>query len=314
MNKRNVVIFATAFALFASGMNVKMCRDRSKEFIQYIDAYTQDIVDDDFYISAHRGFSSLEVENTKGAISLAASKGYVDYIEFDVRMTKDNRIVLSHNNSLMKANGDLTDVSSMTYEEAINTLFSYSPSVFSNFSFGNEEKMMMAQRYKDLRCVNYHLIGLLDGINYCGSKLMLMDLKFNNDIELFTEELLKELDGVDTRNIIFQSLNIDGIKHLQENSNYNCLALISNASDIKRSKEFARVGLKYNLVTYDLVSSLLAEGKTVAIWTVNSTEVLDRLISILGDHYKDVIYITDYPDLMTVRLHEYENGRPLVLR
>ena len=185
MRKRNIVIFATTFAILASGLNYKVCRDRSREFTRYIDACAQEIVDDDFNVSAHRGFSSLRVENTREAISLAASKNYIDYIEFDVRMTKDNKIVLSHNNSLLEANGDIVDVSSLTYEEATNIVFSYSPYAFNSFWLGNEEKGMMAERNRNLNCIDYNLIGLRDGINCCGDKTILMDLKFSNNTQLF---------------------------------------------------------------------------------------------------------------------------------
>ena len=270
-------------------------------------------MDDDFYIYAHRGFSSLAIENTKGAICLAASKGYVDCIELDARMTKDNKLVLSHNNSLLDTTGDLIDVSELTYEEATNTLFRYSPSLLKSFSFTDPERIMMNERVKKIRGLEYRLTGLREGLRCCGDKQILLDLKFNNsNIRPFVEELLRELEGVDTSNIVFQSLNLEGIRYLQSISNFNCQALVNSTTDLKSVLDFDRIGIKYGLVSYGLVSFLLNEGKSVAIWTVNSTEVLEHLISVLGDHYKDVIYITDYPDLVALRLHEHEEEKPLL--
>ena len=49
----------------------------------------------------------------------------------------------------------------------------------------------------------------------------------------------------------------------------------------------------------------------VALWTINDSGTLDKTIQILGDHYQDVIYITDYPDLIATKLHETEEAKSL---
>ena len=58
------------------------------------------IEESDISLVAHRGFSSLAVENSKESILLALNDDNIDGIEFDIRLTKDNVLVLSHGNSI----------------------------------------------------------------------------------------------------------------------------------------------------------------------------------------------------------------------
>ncbi len=52
-------------------------------------------------IIGHRGVAGLALENTLPGLELARLLG-VDAIEFDVRMTNDEHIVLCHDNSLSR--------------------------------------------------------------------------------------------------------------------------------------------------------------------------------------------------------------------
>lgn len=67
---------------------------------------------------AHRGLhdnSSDAPENSMKAFRLAAEKGYG--IELDVRLTKDEKVVVFHDNNLKRICGVETDVNTLTYEE-----------------------------------------------------------------------------------------------------------------------------------------------------------------------------------------------------
>ena len=54
------------------------------------------------HIVAHRGYSSLARENSLKSIELANNSDCVDMLEIDVRMTKDNVLILFHNNKILK--------------------------------------------------------------------------------------------------------------------------------------------------------------------------------------------------------------------
>ena len=47
-------------------------------------------------IIAHRGNDSLHRENSKEAILNSLNKSYIDGVEFDIRITKDNKFIINH--------------------------------------------------------------------------------------------------------------------------------------------------------------------------------------------------------------------------
>lgn len=306
-NKTRILLCTTSIFLAISGINLKLNQDKSKNIIQ--NNYLNDFNGDDFKIAAHRGFSSIEIENTKEAISSASNQDYVDYIEIDARMTLDGKIVLSHNNNLQINPLVSLNVSDLTYDQAISTKFNYnlSPldsSLFSNVSLA--EKNMISQRKSSLNNKHYQITGLLEGLEACKDKKILLDLKFSKNVEAFTTELQEELKYIDTSNIIFQSSNLLAITYLQENTDYNCLAIMDSEDDLQYLSLFKNVGIRKNLITHDIIDKLLKANKGIAIWTINNTEELTKTVAELDDLYKDIIYITDYPDLIANKLHEIE--------
>lgn len=65
---------------------------------------------------AHRGLSALTPENTLPAFAAALALG-ADEIEFDVRLTKDNRLVVSHDNTLERISDGEGKLCDHTLEE-----------------------------------------------------------------------------------------------------------------------------------------------------------------------------------------------------
>lgn len=65
---------------------------------------------------AHRGLSALMPENTLPAFAAAMSLG-ADEIEFDVRLTKDNQLIVSHDPNLERVSDGMGDVSDWTLSE-----------------------------------------------------------------------------------------------------------------------------------------------------------------------------------------------------
>ena len=67
-------------------------------------------------VCAHRGYSSIAPENTLVSIEKAIESG-ADYVEFDVRLTKDSRVVLLHDSTLDKTTNATGSLSDVTYSE-----------------------------------------------------------------------------------------------------------------------------------------------------------------------------------------------------
>ena len=246
-NKTRIVASTISICLIASGISLKCNRNKSEDISTKMNNYISTFESDDFEIAAHRGFSSLAVENTKDAINLASNQAYVDYIEVDARMTLDEKIVLSHNNSLKINPLTSIHIADINYDQAIKTDFHYRSTIIDKSlitKIDYSEKELISSRKGNLNNHSYQLVGLEEGLKACQDKKILLDLKFSNNVPEFVEELKKELKDINTDNIIFQSANLLGILYLQENTDFNCLAIMEHDTDLQDISLFNRIGFK----------------------------------------------------------------------
>ena len=70
------------------------------------------IIDNDIHFVAHRGYSSVYYDNTIEAITACNELGCLEGIECDVHLTKDNKLVLLHNDLI-----GLKHVQDYTFDE-----------------------------------------------------------------------------------------------------------------------------------------------------------------------------------------------------
>jgi len=68
-----------------------------------------------FVVIAHRGDHTEVPENTLESYKRAIKRG-VDYVEIDLRTTKDSQLVIMHDESLLRMTGINATVSSLTYD------------------------------------------------------------------------------------------------------------------------------------------------------------------------------------------------------
>lgn len=303
MNKaKRIIIFTATTLLISSGVGMKIKQNNSRNFEQYINEYITNFNGDEIDIAAHRGFSSLEVENSLDSISLAASKDYIDYIEMDARLTKDNHIVLSHNDEIKLENNKTIKISDTNYEDLAQYTLKYETNytlAFTRNLLNFEDSEIILGRTKNLNNRTFKVSTLKEGLNASLDKKILLDLKFNNDKEIFTEALKKQLEGFDKDRLVIQSLDIESLKYVKDNlPQYNYLALIDENSELKYIDEFENIGVRKDFVTNRKVQKAIRDDdRIVAIWTLNSSDSINTCLNSLDDYYNDVIYITDYPDV-----------------
>ena len=305
---KKLTLYSTTLLMILTGVKIKSSKDKSKEFTNKVLTYTNDFDSDNFKIAAHRGFSSLEVENTKDAITLADNTKYIDYIEVDVRLTKDKKLVLSHDNELIIGYQQKIKISNESYESLKDYTYynlSYSiPTTIKNL-FNSNNGDILIQRSKDLETKKYQLPSLKEGIDSCNNKKLILDLKFKNNTNNFINELDEELKDIDTNNIIFQSDDLLSLLVLKEkHPNYSYQAIIKNKSDLEYIDLFDKICLKKTLVTNKLIDKLVKEEKEIAIWTLNNPDEVESIVDSLDNNYQDIIYITDYPDVVATCLNE----------
>lgn len=71
-------------------------------------------------VVAHRGYSAIAPENTLSAFTAAA--GFASYVEFDVRRSRDNQLVVMHDSTIDRTTNGSGAVSTLNYEGDLDGL------------------------------------------------------------------------------------------------------------------------------------------------------------------------------------------------
>lgn len=248
-------------------------------------------------------YSSIEVENTLDSFDAATDAEYVDYIELDVRLTADGKLVTVHNNIIVSEDGKLVVVSDSNYSDILGKQFKYYSFNIIDFckSFVSDtEGNLIKNCICNLSGKSYTITDLKSALKVCNGKKILLDLKFQNDFDNFVPALMEVLFSENVNNnTIIQSSDLILLEVLQ--SQYpqcNYLAVIKRIDDFKYCGLFKMLGVKKNLIDAVEVDEAISNGKVIFVWTINTTDELEKVVDSLGDYYDDIIYVTDYPDVV----------------
>ena len=224
---------------------------------------------DDVYLTAHRGVTAVAPENTLPAYEKAVELGYYS-AECDIRLTKDNVWVLSHNDDINRRMWQVGNISETEYNE----LVTYKYKNGSNF-WQEGLKMPTLDEFLDvfvgsstrpqieIKTQNYDLLGtVVDAVKAKGLEksaiIISFDLEQLKVIRAFDEniELWYLVDGI-TQECIDEAKSVGG-----------------------------NVWLSANFAANDLQSITLAaeSGVDVSFWTVNTLEDAEKLYN-LGVRY-----------------------------
>lgn len=125
----------------------------------------------------HRGITSkYNQENSYLAIKKALLDNKSSGVEFDIRLTKDKKIVLSHNSLI-----ELNNIENMNYKEIIK---------------------------------NKYLTTLDKVLDIYSNKIFLIDIKTNNNYKTFIEVLIPVINKYNNKNIYLASFNKKLIKQI----------------------------------------------------------------------------------------------------
>lgn len=205
-------------------------------------------------IIAHRGFHDKYKPNSKEALLSALEKEYIDGIEFDIRLTKDKKIVIFHDPIILK----LGIVKKMNYRKLLK------------YNFGTKE--------------NPSKILLLDNFlkNLKTDKIILIDIKEETNNITIVNKLIKIISKYDL-NIYLCSFNYNIIKCL---SNYNVGLLIGYT--INKDKLYNH--FNFNIVHFNYYDKV-NKKKPTFIWGITSKNVLkidNKKVFLITDFPHDV--------------------------
>lgn len=181
----------------------------------------------------HRGITSNRFkENSYTAIKRALIDKSSLGVEFDIRLAKDDKIVLSHDNII-----NFNYIENMNYNDIIK---------------------------------NKYLTTLDKVLTINTDKILLIDIKVNNNYKKFGNLLLKELDKYE-RNIYLASFNKKVIKYLRKKTKYKKGIITLNYK--KSNNDF--VVINYNTISSKKINDI--KNKEIFIWTIHNNNDLEKV-------------------------------------
>ncbi len=239
-------------------------------------------INDHVTITAHRGSSLVAPENTLASMNQAIADG-ADYLELDVRLSGDGRIVVSHDDNLSRLTGVDCRISDMTLAEIEQVDVG---SYFGDAFVG--ERIPTFQQILD---------------NARGRIGLYVELKpAPGTAEELTRKVIAQLNAADmTDRAVLASLSpevIERVKTIDDDIRTTLFlqfvlpgALNTTDADI--------IGLRHTQATPSLLRTIHDTGREVAVWTVNGIGDMSRYIDMGVDNI-----ITDRPDALTGILEE----------
>ncbi|HLO46608.1 MAG TPA: glycerophosphodiester phosphodiesterase family protein [Leadbetterella sp.] len=267
-----------------------------------------------FEIQGHRGCRGLMPENTLPAFLRALELG-VDTLELDVVVSKDRKVVVSHEpcfhpdfsirpDGTFVQTSDETNIFQMNYEEIRqfnvglrqNPRFSEQATISAFKPLLSEVLIVIDQYCKDNRKSH---IGLNIEIKSLETEYKLRQPAPQDFVELVYSELAQsDLSA----NITLQSFDFNVLKYLsstRSNSReFQISVLIEPEDNNEIDINLEKLGFKpdiwspnFSILTETMVSLLQNQGIIVIPWTVNEATDMARMQAIGCDGI-----ITDYPD------------------
>lgn len=304
MKKKKLAIYAgVVFLSLGSLYEYKLTKD--VEYVSAEDIKIEQNSMSDISIVAHRGLSSMEVGNTKEAITKSTNKDYLSGIEFDVRLTSDGEVVLSHGDSVKDENNEVKSISNSTLQELREMKLKF---VNKNFLTTIEDLFSLTnmsciriQRTHELSKKTGTIVTLDETMDIIDDKKkMYIELKFNDNYDELSSKVVKVLKEHPDTDFIIQCNNYEELKKMQQMyPDYRYQIIIRKEQElIYLNEDFDGYSIKYNLIDNDIVKEKINEGKEISIWTVNDLNDFDDITDELGKYNDNVNYITDYPDCL----------------
>ena len=264
---------------------------------------------------AHRGARSLAPENTLAAASAALASG-ADMWETDVGVTRDEVLVLFHNDSL----GDTTDARSVFPGRA--------PWIFTRFDYAELQQLDAGSWFVQtdpFGQIENGAVPAEQAASFRGEKIPTLEqaLVFTRHADWRINIELKQLPspmqqfpvvervlalieklGIDSELVVLSSFNFDWLKQIRERRpdiELQAVVGFSEASPIQwGALEFDTYNARHTLVKEATVKALGEKGIALNVWAVNEQSDMQRFMSagVAG-------IITDFPQRLT-RLR----GRP----
>jgi glycerophosphoryl diester phosphodiesterase len=262
----------------------------------------------------HRGCRGLMPENTWPAMKAALDLG-VTTLEMDVVITKDKKVVLSHEPFF---NHDITTKPGGTYitadEEKSFNIYGMTYDEVEKYDVGLKPHPKFPKQQK-IKAVKPLLSALLDSVTqYMATSRRPFpffnietkcspsgDDVYHPEPEEFVELVMRVIQSKQIEDkVVIQSFDFRTLKYLHKNyPHIKTAMLVENLNGKSFEKELDDLGFvptiyspHFSVVTQSLVEKCHQKGLKIIPWTVNDKKKIEDLKAIGVDGI-----ITDYPDL-----------------
>lgn len=247
---------------------------------------------DNTYVTSHRGGGFYEVENTLSSIKVGADSN-ADFAEIDIQITKDNNIILLHDNTFKRVYGVDKSPADMDLEE-IKQL-----SVKSKLNKDIKLKVPTLQE----AIVQARDAGIKLNIEIKGKK------KDFYNTAVRAVEIVKKMNF--QKECIFTSLNLDALKVIKKYDDElkTGYILVVAFEDIVNIVGVDYLIVEESIATREFIQQAHKSGKQVHVWTLNDIDKIKKFIELGADNI-----ITDLPDEAYIQKKLYKNYDSLNLR
>lgn len=228
-------------------------------------------------IIGHRGAAGEALENTSASITAALRAG-VDAIEIDIRRTKDNRLVLCHDDNLFSIAGQNTKIKNLTL------------------------KQIRAIKLID----DSHVITLEQALQLVGNTTVIIELKEAGCVR----PLVRLLKDFPTSKVFVTSFLINELVLIRDLSPHIKILVLEHTRPfdiihLARIFKFDGLGLNFWLLNPITYWQARRHNLIIYVYTVNHRFNL-WFIRLL---YPKVAICTDYPKMLTLKIPKHSNQK-----
>lgn len=234
---------------------------------------------DNIKILGHRGNQGLATENSYEAIMSCSNIPEIDGTEFDIRPTKDDKIVVMHNATVNGTTNTKGRIQDLTLEELKKLRFTtqfVDQLLQKGYNIFNKDKYFFEQ-YCNLGKKSSK-IATFDAVmqNYSSNKHMLIELKgqiaeYSNRKQTYFEDniidILKKYD-YQNRDLTLEGYNFDALFRIKNKlPDLRVIALINkNGNLTPLDMEFDGVSLEYVLLNEKVVQKVIDKNMMLYSW------------------------------------------------
>lgn len=221
-------------------------------------------------VVGHRGFAGKYPENTILSFKKAIEIG-VDFIELDVRETKDGKLVVIHDEKIDRTTDGIGFVKEMSYKE----IEKYDAGI--KFGYRGEKIPLLSDVFEEIG----DKVKILIEIKEC---------EINKLVNLIEKYKMEE-------NVFVGSFNFEYLKKVRKKLPIVATALISGPIPYDYLKECIKLGIRkldieFHYLNNEIVKKMISLGFLVNTWTPNTKEDIGKVIS-----YGVQFVTTDRPDI-----------------